>query len=450
MRFLRRMRLTRMSVVVLGFSGFGSALAAPDARPVPEVLEVGQLTSAFAEFQRTCDAEGRRLWGHSLCAPLLVVHPDTRVFVASAWPEGKGTGPWVGILPSELTIANTALTWAGTTWVQLRGPLPEAPARRRGLLAHEAFHRLRTTLGHQGRNVDNAHLDGIEGRTLLQLEWRALAAALRATVPSVRARAVEDALAFRRERRARFSEAAVEEGVLEDHEGLAEYTGVTLGAADARGRRALALENLDDAVKRNSFVRSFAYASGPAYGLLLDEAGPRAQGWRARALAGADLGTLLQDALRLSTPESSPEREARHGGAALREAESERARIAQARADALRKKLVEGPVLRLPLKRMRIQFNPGDLVPLGEHGTVYPGARIVDHWGSLTATSEVLISPDWKMATVNAPSSGPRDARWEGEGWVLEMAPGWRANAGARAGDQVLQAPEALAPAPRP
>ncbi|WP_342375195.1 hypothetical protein NVS55_28365 [Myxococcus stipitatus] len=448
MTVLRWMRLLPVTAMALGS---GSALAAPEAKlAVPEVMEVGALTSAFTEFQRTCDAEGRRLWGHSLCAPLLVVHPDTRVFVASAWPEGKGTGPWVGILPADLTIANTALSWMGTTWVQLRGPLPESPARRRGLLAHEAFHRLRTTLGHDAKNVDNAHLEDLEGRTLLQLEWRALAAALRTTVPAVRAKAVEDALAFRHERRARFSSAATEEWRLEDNEGLAEYTGVALGAADARGRRALALENLEDAVKRSSFVRSFAYASGPAYGLLLDEAGARAQGWRARALAGADLGGLLQDALGLSAPAPSPEREARHGGAALREAERERARLAQARAEALRKKLVEGPVLRLPLMRMRIQFNPGELVPLGEHGTVYPGARIVDTWGSLTVTSGVLLSSDWKMATVNAPASGPREARWEGEGWVLELAPGWRASAGPRTGDLVLQAPEVSAPAPRP
>ncbi|QQR43424.1 hypothetical protein JKA73_31005 [Myxococcus xanthus] len=450
MRFLRRVRLAQVAVAAIGISSFGSAVAEPEVKTVPDVLEVEALTSTFAEFQRTCDAAGRRLWGHSLCAPLLVVHPVTRVFVASTWPSGSGTGPWVGVFPSELTIANTALTWAGTTWVQLQGPLPDAPARRRALLAHEAFHRLRTTLGHPGREKDNAHLDGIEGRTLLQLEWRALAAALRTTTPSVRTRAVEDALVFRRERRTRFPEAAVEEGLLEEHEGLAEYTGVALAVADARGRRALALENLDDAVKRSSFVRSFAYASGPAYGLLLDEAGPRAQGWRSRALAGADLGTLLQDALRLGTPEPSPEREARYGGAALRETERERARLAQARAEALRKKLVEGPVLHLPLVRMRIQFNPGELIPLAEHGTVYPGARIVDAWGSLTTTSDVLLSSDWKTATVNAPPSGPRDARWEGDGWVLELAPGWRANKGPRPGDLVLQPPEARSPAPQP
>ncbi|MCY0998222.1 hypothetical protein OWM54_13890 [Myxococcus sp. MISCRS1] len=450
MRHLRRGRLAGLAVASMVFSGSGAASAEPEVKPLPEILEVGTLTSAFAEFQRTCAADGQRLWGHSLCAPLLVVHPGTRVFVASTWPKGAGTGPWVGVLPSELTIANTALTWAGTTWVQLQGPLPDVPVRRRALIAHEAFHRLRTTLGQPGREKDNAHLDGMEGRTLLQLEWRALAAALRATNPSVRARAVEDALVFRRERRARFEGAAVAEGLLEENEGLAEYTGVALAGADARGRRALALENLEDGAKRKSFVRAFAYASGPAYGLLLDEAGPRAQGWRARALAGADLGALLQEALKLGTPEPSPEREARYDGAALRETERERARLAEARAEALRKKLVEGPVLRLPLVRMRIQFNPGELIPLAEHGTVYPGARIVDAWGSLTVSSDVLLSSDWKTATVTAPRTEPRDARWEGEGWVLELAPGWQAKAGPRPGDLVLQAPDARAPAPNP
>lgn len=429
-----------------GVASSGNALAAPEpAAVVPEVMAVGEITAAFADFRRTCEADGRRLWGHSLCAPLLVVHPETRAFVASEWPGKSGAGPWVGVLPTDVTIANTALTWAGVSWVQLRAPLPEAPARRRALLAHEAFHRLASSLGHRGQEGANAHLDDFEGRTLLQLEWRALASALRSSTASARRTAVEDVLAFRSERRARFASATSEEGSLERHEGLAEYTGVSAAAGQARERRALALENLDDGARRNSFVRAFAYASGPAYGLLLDEAGASATGWRKRALEGADLGDLLGEALRLPAP--GPERnvarrETRYEGSTLREAETTRARLARERAEALRKRLVEGPVLRLPLLRMRIQFNPGELVPLLEHGTVYPGARIVDEWGSLSVTSEVLVAQDWKSATVVAPPERAQGSRWQGDGWVLELAPGWSVRAGARPGELALQAPE--------
>src|SRR5207244_12394356 len=49
----------------------------------------------------------------------------------------------------------------------------------------------------------------------------------------------------------------------------------------------------------STFVRSFAYVSGPAYGLLLDTA---SKSWRKDLKPTDDLGTLLQQALRLSPP----------------------------------------------------------------------------------------------------------------------------------------------------
>ena len=49
-------------------------------------------------------------------------------------------------------------------------------------------------------------------------------------------------------------------------------------------------------------------------------------------------------------------------------------------------KLVDGPVLAIPLQQMNMQFNPGNLVPLDGLGTVYPDIRIVDVWGILTVS----------------------------------------------------------------
>jgi hypothetical protein len=75
-------------------------------------------------------------------------------------------------------MANTAIDWQGDRWAMVMLPLPEDAYTRRVLLAHESFHRIQPKLGLTSKEVANAHLDTVEGRYLMQLEWRALAAAL--------------------------------------------------------------------------------------------------------------------------------------------------------------------------------------------------------------------------------------------------------------------------------
>jgi hypothetical protein len=62
-------------------------------------------------------------------------------------------------------------------------------------------------------------------------------------------------------------------------EGLAQYTGTVLAADTTADAIASALDQLVEAETQDSFVRTFAYASGPAYGLLLDAT---SSGWTRR------------------------------------------------------------------------------------------------------------------------------------------------------------------------
>jgi hypothetical protein len=89
----------------------------------------------------------------------------------------------------------------------------------------------------------------------MQLKWRVLRRALESS-GSGRAEAIADALAFRRERRE------------EIKEGLPSYTGVAAWAnSPADAHRAAAPPASIDA----SIVGAFAYTSGLAYGVLLDD-----------------------------------------------------------------------------------------------------------------------------------------------------------------------------------
>jgi len=79
--------------------------------------------------------------------------------------------------------------------------LPENDADlRQQLPGHALFHRIQPELGFMTEDGFNEHLDTLEGRVWIQLEWRALRRAVESS-GSDRAEAIADALAFRRERR---------------------------------------------------------------------------------------------------------------------------------------------------------------------------------------------------------------------------------------------------------
>jgi len=397
----------------------------------PDRIPLGDARAGFAEAKRLCEADGGRLWGVPLWGDVMLVDPATRAFVATRRDSlGIGRedqGVFIGTLPRDQNVANTAFRWGGVHWSQVLWPLPAAPRERAVLLVHELFHRAQDGLGIRGGTPDNGHLDSVAGRYLIQLEWRALAAALEADRTTARRVAIEDALSFRQARRERFAGSAAAENALERLEGLAEYTGIAIAVPSAAERASYARGDIERIGAVPSFVRSFAYASGPAYGLLLDARRPD---WREHVAGDSDLGRLLAEAWGLTAAAEDSatiaRRAARYAGAALMSSEQRRWDEQQARLAAYRKRLVEGPVLRIALHHMKVQFDPRSLVPLGPEGTVYPTMRVTDDWGVLSVTGGALLAADWTSVTVQAPTDGGT----RGEGWELSLEPGWRLVAG--------------------
>ncbi len=398
-------------------------------------------TRLFAEANTVCTRDRGALWGRSLCGPMLLVdYTDRAVLASQADAEGRLTADgalYRGVLPDSVIIANTPTEWSGTRWTQIVGPVTEDADQEHVLIAHELFHRIQPSLGLTRPETANGHLDTLEGRYLLQLEWRALAAALRAKTKRGRDAAIADVLAFRHERYRLFPAAAPDEAALEINEGVPEYTGVRLGLATPAERTAYAIRDLSAFVGARTFVRSFAYATGPAYGLLLDRADP---GWRGRLASGRRLDELLADAerLRASDGPTIDVRTARYDDGTLRAGEVRRDADKQARLAAYRTRLVDGPVLRLPLGDSNIQFNPQTLVPLEGAGTIYPTVRLSDAWGALEVEQGgALVSAASHVATVTA--IGFDTGRTAGDGWRLALKPGWEVGPGERPGDLLVR-----------
>ena len=391
----------------------------------------GQLAAQyFAEAQQIAARDAGKLWGKPLTSPLIFADPRTRAVVtserdaqAALQPQGKVFG---GKLPDDVTIANHALEWSGTHWTMVRWPLPENRYTRQRLLAHEMFHRLQPSLGIPGSDVANGHLALGDGRILMRLEWRALAEAL---IRSGEARrtAIADALMFRARRRQLFERAANEERVLELNEGLAEYTGFKLSGlpeAVLPDRAAVQLANYET---MDNFARSFAYASGPAYGLLLDAADPQ---WRRGIKPTSDLGELLRSAYRV-TPRNVGELDARiitYTAERMVAEEKSRAERFAAQLKELRAKLVDGPTLALPVaSKFNYSFDPNGAIPIEGVGTAYHSLRVTDEWGVLEVESggALLVRGERGITGVRVPAPGDLQNLTVGVGWKLTLNSEW-------------------------
>ncbi len=382
--------------------------------------------------------DGGELWGVELGRPLLFVDPETRTVVADrADAEGvlfEWKGMWAGRFPADRGIANTAVQWAGTRWTMLMWPPPTDAIARANLLVHESFHNVQNELRITAAASPCPHLATMDGRLWLRLEARALAAALRAEDDFERDEAAADAMLFRALRRSLFANGAELEDGLERVEGSAEYTGVRLCSDNASVRSARTIAALEGLVARESLTRSFAYATGPALGLLLDAYDPA---WRSDFLAGRELSELLSLAVLIEEPtdlaRAAAERAGRYGAAEVRAEEVERERLRVARAVVHRARFVDGPVLVLPTRTPRRSFDPNRIEPLDGVGQVYGTLWISDEWGVADAPGGALLCDDGRThLAAPADLEGPELA---GDGWTLTLTPEWTVESGARDGD---------------
>lgn len=408
----------------------------------PPAAELGSAAKWLQEAEAICEGDNGALWGVSLCGPMLLVDPASRAVFANQPDKQnhlKREGEiFTGKLPNEVNIANTAVDWADVKWTMIMLPLPDEKARRSALMAHEMWHRIQEDIGFPSTGVANNHLDSREGRYWLQLEWRALAAALAAR-DAERKKAVGDAALFRVRRHQLFEKAAEEERAMELHEGLAEYTGVKLSGHEDTAQFVLH-GRLKDAPAAATFVRSFAYANGPAYGLLLDATG---DDWKTALKDQRDFAELLFTRSGVKAPDgaaaAADERARDYGGVELAAAEERREEKRKEQTASYTARLIDGPILTIPLQKMNMQFNPGNLVALDGRGTVYPDIRIVDVWGVLTVTSGgALMSSDYSRITVPAPRNTEGTAI-SGDGWKLELNTGWTLAPAERKGSFVVQ-----------
>jgi len=384
------------------------------AAPANAQLQPQLADRYFKEATTLCERDAGRLWGVSLCGPMVIFDQATRTR-ATSQPEPEGP------IPRFPGFVDGPVTWGGVRWFSFPlSMLPEKdPDMRQQVMLHGLFHRIQPELGFMTEDGFNEHLDTLEGRVWMQLEWRALRRALESR-SSDRA-AIADALAFRRERRARFPGAAENERRDEIREGLASYTGIAAWANSPADARRAAAKELAAGESQASFVGNFEAASGPAYGVLLDDLLPA---WRRQVRGTSDLGDLLASATNRPPTTDVAVAAARYDGATLRTAEEARDRAQQVRVAELRRRFVDGPVLRMPGTGTGSSDTTGS-VGIPEVGTVFfHNFTLAAQWGRLNANDGVLRSADG--STLFVPVTAPLEGTTlQGEGWSITLNAGW-------------------------
>lgn len=467
-----------IAVGIVATAASSSAAQAPsDSVPA---RDVAAFTAAARRAQLALAADRGRLWRARLDTVRWMGVENGRVWL-TADPAASGYvrdgSVWTGALPAGISPSNTSVTWSGHRWamVMLQHLGDSTEATR--LLVHEAMHTLQPALLPAPKYDETAAgsglLDEADGRTLLRLEWRALAAALRAHAGiegvggRARLDAIHDALVFRAARYAIASpDEIVRERALDVAEGLPEYTAWRI----SRSSRRDFIAALDSAPARMpSFVRGFVYYTGPAYAFLLDDyedgawrrsvrSLPDLQrlllvAWRDRARTDG-ISTLMNDAFAGHTLSSADRTRltslahdlaARYDGVAIRASEDARWATRERQLADYRAKFVTGPTLRLRPHSLSISFDPRGQASLGDAGTVM--ANLVwrgSDGAELRAPAGALVTPTWKEVRIprghvqlftgqlTAPLS------LQGDGWTLELPVGWVVSA---EGDSFILSP---------
>jgi hypothetical protein len=397
-----------------------------------QAIDTALAAQYFAELRAAGETDNGRLWVTQVSGPTLFVDPSSGSVVANAGDRAglltRHGRVWVGKLPESIPPANTATTLGNTRYTMLLWPLPDNRYSRLRLLMHESFHRIQDSLGLPMANPSNAHMSSRPARVWTRLEWRALTEALLRDGPA-RRQAISDALAIRAMRHRLSHSAAEEERQLELNEGLAEYTGFVLSGLPRSALADRVAVQMAQYEPQESFVRSFGYATGPAYALLLDASGSR---WRTNLTSASSLPAMVAAAYRITASDvDSAALVARYGANRMIADETSRESRRLAQEAEMRAKFLDGPTLTLPVaSRFSFSFDPNGVTVLPGIGTVYQASRITDEWGSLDVNrGGVLMLRNAEGHITGVVLAAPVIAGESitGDGWKLTPVSGWLA-----------------------
>lgn len=386
--------------------------------------------SVFFDELKTAAYANTELWSKDLYGPTILINPESRTFFANEQDSAGSLQPngniYSGVLPGNINIANTAIDWNGKKWAMIMLPLSQNKHNRINLLAHESFHRIQPSLGFTFKNSDNNHLDQKEGRIYLRLELEALKKAIQSRSEKEKQQHLTNAFIFRKYRHQLYENSGVSENQLELNEGLAEFTGVIISNRNKAETSAFFQSEINEFFKNPTFVRSFAYYTIPVYGYLLYN---KDKNWNKAISGSTDLTDYFIKAFNISIPRDLKKAvqgaSVAYNGKNIQKEEAEREERTKKLIAEYKLKLITQPHFEIKFEKMNISFDPRNIIPVEDKGTVYPNIRVTDRWGILTVDKgAALMSPNWDKISISNPVK-TEGKKISGEGWILELTDGY-------------------------
>lgn len=371
----------------------------------------------------------QQMWATDLYGPMLLVNPNSRQLFANFSDTAgilKQDGKiYSGILPNEINIANTAINWNGRRWAMIMLPLPVNKQDRINLLAHELFHVSQPSLGFQLFNTENNHIDQKDGRIYLRLELEALKKIIQTTNEIERKTHLTNALTFRKYRYSLYPGADTTENLLELNEGLAEYTGSVISGRNEKQSIEHFMQSINSFLSNPTFVRSFAYQTIPIYGYLLDNT---KKGWNREITIKTNLTDYFIKVFDISLPNDLKKTTDlilnQYNGEVIISEEKTREEKTKKLIAEYKSKFITQPHFELVFEQMNVSFDPRNIMPIEDKGTVYPNIRVTDNWGILTVENGALMSSNWDKISVTIPVKN-ENKNISGDGWTLELKDGY-------------------------
>src|SRR4051795_6994228 len=135
-------------------------LIAGHPRPALAQVDQPRAQEYFKEAQALCERDGGRLWGVSICAPMVIGDARTQTFATSRPPPQAPRPKLIGILNGPIQWGDTV--WAALSWETVANQPPQV---RNSMFLHESFHIVqRQPLGLGVATTSAEHLDTEDGR----------------------------------------------------------------------------------------------------------------------------------------------------------------------------------------------------------------------------------------------------------------------------------------------
>ena len=380
---------------------------------------------SFENLKKVSDADNGKLWGKTLYGPTMFVDVQTRNLVANQQNkensfEQKGV-LFFGHLPDDIIIANTAINYCGDNWTCVIWDGNRDQMTNTHLLIHESWHRIQDEIGLPACGSFNQHLDETEGELLLKLELGILKDLLQNDSKDL-TEGLRDAMTVRKYRQTLFPNG--NENQFECHEGMAEYTAFKLLPLDNDNeaiRKGLAAAAIMKGMDNGGFGNSFAYLTGPAYGLLLDELVPD---WRNSVRSGQTIPDVISTVIPI--PDTVDTAEIDRISTSYNVADylsKERIRLeARDKEDAaLRARFSESKWLVIPNNNTHFGFDPNErLVAYDSIGVIYKTMQLKGDFGTIDVKNGIIRANDWSRFIIPY-SEGHCDAEISlNSGYVIE------------------------------